>query len=231
MHQLNIIHFKALPSTNTYAKENAETLSLPALIIADGQTAGRGRRGKSFFSPSGTGLYMTLVFEAPDDCSLITSAAAVSVCIELESLGLAPKIKWVNDIFFEDKKVCGILTELFKKDGRSFVAAGIGLNLTTAYFPPELNSAGSININCAKSELAERTAKRLLGFIENNDSKRILIEYKKRLFVLGKQITYVKNGEEFSARAVDINSACNLIVKRSDGLTDTLSSGEISIKL
>lgn len=231
MSKLNIIHFETLPSTNTYAKENAEKLLLPALIIADGQTNGRGRRGKSFFSPSGTGLYMTLVFKAPDNCELITCAAAVSVCRELEALGAKPEIKWVNDVFSDGHKVCGILTELFGKDDQLFVAVGIGINLTTVSFPEELSAAGSLNIDCEKSELAEKTAERLLGYIKNSNDGNIIRDYKKRLFVLGRQITYTKNGEEFSAKAIDINDSCNLIVERSDGIIDTLSSGEISIKL
>ena len=88
-----------------------------------------------------------------------------------------------------------------------------------------------MNIDCEKSELAEKTAERLLGYIKNSNDGNIIRDYKKRLFVLGRQITYTKNGEEFSAKAIDINDSCNLIVERTDGIIDTLSSGEISIKL
>ena len=86
MSKLNIIHFETLPSTNTYAKENAEKLLLPALIIADGQTNGRGRRGKSFFSPSGTGLYMTLVFKAPGKYLLLVFVKDGKLVYDLPSL-------------------------------------------------------------------------------------------------------------------------------------------------
>jgi len=85
MSEINLIYFDILPSTNTYAKENINTLELPSLIIANGQTAGRGRQGKSFFSPYDTGLYMTLVFEAPQNYSLITPAAAVGFVMFLKN--------------------------------------------------------------------------------------------------------------------------------------------------
>ena len=144
MSKLNIIHFETLPSTNTYAKENAEKILLPALIIADGQTNGRGRRGKSFFSPSGTGLYMTLVFKAPDNCELITCAAAVSVCRELEALGAKPEIKWVNDVFSDGHKVCGILTEMdMFADRIDHVIVGTGVNVNQTMIPEELSQSAT----------------------------------------------------------------------------------------
>lgn len=228
MSQINITHFDSVDSTSNYAKINADNLLLPALITADEQTNGRGRRGNSFFSPKDTGLYMTLLIPAPEDCSLITPAAAVAVCKELEALGAAPKIKWVNDIFCKNKKICGILTELYSKGDKRFVSVGIGINLTTAQFPPEIPLAGSIDISCSKSELAENIAKRLL---ETIDSDEIINEYQKRLFIIGKTVSFQKNNVNYTATAVDINESCNLIVMLSDGTKDILSSGEISIKL
>ena len=116
MADISVTRLKTVNSTNTFAKENIRSLVLPALIIAEKQTAGRGRQGKSFFSPEGTGLYMTLVFDAPQDCSLLTPAAAVAVCNSLEKPGISPKIKWVNDVFAQGHKVCGILTEFIVSD-------------------------------------------------------------------------------------------------------------------
>lgn len=230
MSGINKIQFQTVSSTNTYAKENIKNLSLPALIISDEQTAGRGRQGKSFFSPKDTGLYMTLVFNAPESCELLTPVAAVAVCKELETLGIKPKIKWVNDIFVNERKVCGILTECFSKGDNIYIALGIGINLTTESFPNELNIAGSLSLSCDKTKLAENISRRILSFCQNNN-KDIIKEYKKRLFVLNKDIKYTKNNREFSARAVDINELCNLIVKHSDGSEAILSSGEISINL
>lgn len=223
-------HFKIINSTSTYAKENASLLDLPALITADEQTSGRGRRGNSFYSPKDTGLYMTLLIPAPTNCELLTPAAAVAVCKELEKLGAKPKIKWVNDVFVSGKKVCGILTELFEKDGRYYVAIGIGINLTTADFPSELTSAGSVGIECIKAELSEKIAESIVDYVNKPNPQNIIDEYRNRFFIIGKNITYWKNNIEFSAVAVGINESCNLIVKLSDGSTDVLSSGEISIK-
>lgn len=228
MNQIHITHFDIIDSTSDYAKLNAEKLLLPALIIADEQTNGRGRRGNSFFSPKDTGLYMTLLIPAPADCSLITPAAAVAVCRELENLGASPKIKWVNDIFCKNKKVCGILTELYSKGDKNFISVGIGINLTTADFPSDIPIAGSLEICCNKSELAENIAKKLL---ETIFSDSIIYEYRKRMFILGKTVSFKKNNADYTATAVDINESCNLIVMLSDGTKDVLSSGEISIKL
>ena len=228
MNKINILTFDSIDSTSTYAKKNANMLPLPSLIIANHQTSGRGRHGNSFYSPEQTGLYMTVIFESPESCDLLTPKAAVTVCEVLEGYGISPKIKWVNDLFYNSKKVCGILAERFIVNGKTIVSVGIGINLKTEIFPDELPMAGSINLECDKTKLAEEIA---LGLISDASSKKILSAYKERLFVLGKEITFIKNGNLSSAIAVDINESCNLIVKLSDGSYDTLSSGEISIKI
>lgn len=228
MEEINILNFDTIDSTSIYAKNNANALPLPTLITANAQTAGRGRRGNSFYSPENTGLYMTLLFEAPDSCELLTPKAAVAVCRTLEKYGINPKIKWVNDLFHNSKKVCGILAERFIFEGKAFVSVGIGINLNTEKFPDSLPMAGSINLNCNKEMLAVEIAKR---YLEDMPPEFIISEYKKRLFVLGQKITFIKNGTEYSAHAIDINEKCNLIVKHADGKTETLSSGEISIKI
>ena len=223
--------FETLPSTNTYAKENICNLSLPSLIIADHQSAGRGRRGKSFFSPKGTGLYMTLVFEEKSNSELLTPLAAVSVCEELEKLGASPKIKWVNDILVESKKICGILAERQVLNGRSYIILGIGINISTADFPENLSIAGSLGINCDKNILAEKISERILSYINESDSIDIISEYRSRLFIIGKNISYFRNNFRYVGYVKDINNQCNLIITLPDGKEDILSSGEISIIL
>lgn len=231
MSKINEYFFESLPSTNTYAKENISSLKLPALIIANGQTDGRGRRGNSFYSPANTGLYMTAIFPAPSNCGLLTPVAAVAVCKELEKLGIEPKIKWVNDVFVDSFKVCGILTELFSSGQEKFIALGIGINLTTEIFPKELTNAGSVGINCDKTKLAREITNSILQYCKNSNDLSVIEEYKKRLFILGKEITYCKNNIEYSAKVLDINEHCNLVVLRDNGSKDILSSGEISIKI
>lgn len=228
MSKINILFFESIDSTSTYARQNAASLPLPSLIIANGQTAGRGRRGNTFFSPKDTGLYMTLVTEDPENSELLTPSAAVAVCKVLEKHGVEAKIKWVNDLFINRKKVCGILSERFLANGKSVISIGIGINLTTADFPEDLKSAGSINLECSKTALAEEISEALLYQINAADT---VAEYRKRLFILGNEIGFIRDGTKYTAEAVDINELCNLIIRHPDGTTEALSSGEISIKI
>lgn len=230
--KFNRIHFDSIDSTSSYARKNASTLPLPCIITASHQTSGRGRTGKSFYSPDGTGLYMTLLIKANPKADLITPAAAVAVCKAIEeSTDISPSIKWVNDIFVDGKKVCGILSECFCIDGVTYIAVGVGVNLTTKEFPSELTQASSLGIDCEKDSLALEIATGITDYIENPDNGYVLSEYKKRLFVIGKTITYKKNGNVYTARVEGINELCNLCVITEDGKQDILSSGEISIRL
>lgn len=227
---INEIHLGVIDSTNAYAKRNASSLSLPALITASGQTQGRGRGDHSFYSPESTGLYMTFVFEANGEAELITPGAAVCVCRALEkNFGIKPGIKWVNDIFLEGKKICGILTENFIRDGRRFICIGIGINLTTADFPAELTQAGSVGINTDTRKLARCIAEELED-IRKSDSLVIIDEYKSRLFILGKEICFYLDGSEHIGIAENINDECNLIVNE-NGRIITLNCGEISVRM
>lgn len=228
----HVIHFESVDSTSSYARRNAVLLPLPCIITASHQTNGRGRQGKSFFSPRDTGLYMTLLLKANPDADLITPAAAVAVCKAIEAAShIKPSIKWVNDIYVEGKKVCGILSECFCVENTAYLAVGIGINLTTEDFPPELTQAASLGIECPKNELAISIAKGITDYIDLPDNEYVLQEYKKRLFVLGKKVYYEKNGVSFNATVEGINDFCNLIVRNDDGSSEILSSGEISIKL
>ena len=229
---MNILKFNKLDSTSTYARQNADSLPLPSLIIADYQSAGRGRRGNSFYSPEGTGLYFTLLFEAENNLPLITPAAALAVCKSLkETFNVDAKIKWVNDVFLNGKKICGILSECYVSNNQKLIAVGIGINLTTTKFPDNLSNAGSIGQECNKDLLAERICNYLLDYANNPDDKAITSDYEKQLFIIGKKITFAENNVHFTAVVEGINEQCNLEVKLDDGTIKTLSSGEISIIL
>lgn len=229
---MNIIKFNQIDSTSTYARLNAPDLPLPSLIIAESQSAGRGRRGNSFYSPNGTGLYMTLLFEAKNEIPLVTPAASLAVCKALnEFFGIDAKIKWVNDVFYNKKKICGILSECFSVNGKRLIAVGVGINLTTADFPDSLPNAGSIGQSCNKTALAETLCRYILDYAENPDDNAVAEEYEKQLFIIGRQISFSENGTAYSAVVKGINSQCNLIVELKDKSLKTLSSGEISIIL
>lgn len=236
--------FKSLESTNKTAKEMAVAgAAHGTVIISDCQTMGRGRYSRNFFSPAG-GLYMSLVlrpeglrFENP---TAVTAFAAVAVCEAIESVcQKVPEIKWVNDIFLDGKKVCGILTEAvtdFESGGLDWVVLGIGINVTTPTeeFPAELQALATSlypeeKIPGVRNKLAAQIINRILGFEIPPQETEIFEKYKKRLMVLGKKITVIQNQTEFRATAMDIDSAGHLIVKKESGEIISLSSGEIRI--
>lgn len=225
----NIYSFNSINSTSTYAYENAEKLKTPAMIIANEQTIGRGRRGNSFYSPADSGLYFTLLIKTSIMPESLTPAAAVAVCKAIEGLSdLKPQIKWVNDIFLNKKKVCGILCEAFVRNNEKYASIGIGINLTTTSFPKELTQAGSVG-NIDKKSLANEIASYIGAYFEYPCRLDIFSEYDKRLFIKGMNISYKQNNEIFSAKALGINDKFNLRVLKPDGEEITLSSGEISI--
>lgn len=236
--------YKALESTNKTAKELA-IAGAPhgTVIIADSQTKGRGRYTRSFFSPHG-GLYISIILRPEvlrfDNPTAVTAFAAVSVCEAIEIISdKTPKIKWVNDIFIDGKKVCGILTEAvtnFESGGLEWIVLGIGVNVYTRTedFPSELqNIATSVfpdkKIKGVRNKLSAEIINRILGFKTAPIEAEIFEKYKKRLMLLGKEITVIQNQTEFKATAVDVDSIGHLIVKDEKGEIITLFSGEIRI--
>ena len=231
-----LVTARTLDSTNDAAKQlAAQGAPEGTIVFAEQQTAGKGRMHRAFFSPAGTGIYMSLILRPAipaEEALFITTSAAAAVAEAIESVaGKAAGIKWVNDIFIDKKKVCGILTEKFSNGGKEYVAIGIGINVTTADFPESLDIAGNIHIDVelGKTEFAEMISKLILEYVDEPDNELMLSEYKNRLFILNRNIKYEKNGKEYSAIAIDVNSFCNLVVRRSDDTIDILSSGEISI--
>ena len=236
---------KSLESTNKTAKEMAVAgAEHGTIIISDCQTMGRGRYSRNFFSPSGGGLYMSIVlrpeamhFKNPTS---VTAFAAESVCEAIESISTkVPRIKWVNDIFIDGKKVCGILTEAvtdFESGGLDWVVLGIGINVHTRTedFPCDLQSiATSIypdkKMSGVRNRLSAEIINRILGFETLPSETEIFEKYKKRLMVLGKKITVIQNQVEYKATAIDVDSVGHLVVKNESGERITLSSGEIRI--
>lgn len=233
--------YKEIDSTNDQAKRLiADGLSGSAVILAEHQTAGKGRRGRPFYSPYKTGLYMSLVFQPKNSISeavYITSAAAVAVVLAIENLtGKSPKIKWVNDIYLDGKKVCGILTEAvtnIELHSVQNIVVGIGINISTQEFPQEISSiAGSLNPqNLSRNRLAAEIINLLLDFAENPNNRTYLSVYKSRSMVIGREIYYYKDDEVISATALAINNDGSLAVRNADGSISTLRSGEITLRL
>ncbi len=227
--------FDTLPSTNTYIKEH---LSLPhgAAVVAVNQTAGRGRRGRTFFSPDG-GLYLSVLIRrhlTAEAVGLLTSAAAVAVARAIEDLTpVKVQIKWVNDLLIRGKKVCGILAEGAPADGWAII--GIGVNVSTDTFPRELEAvATSLTKESGKTVSAAALAAAILNALEpltdTVDDGAFLEEVRRRSAVIGRDITVYRGGEVFPAHAVSIDDAGGLIITTTRG-TETLTSGEVSIRL
>ncbi len=229
------IVYKNIDSTNNEAKKQARLgEKMPCLICAETQSAGRGRLGRSFYSPEGTGLYMSLAYIAKGDMAsavTITSAAAVATAKAIDKLcGTDCKIKWVNDIYVNDRKVCGILAEAVSRDSENVIIVGIGINCTTIDFPDDIKSrAGSVGM-VDRSALAAEITKNLLVYAEDSFDRSWLAEYKDRSIVLGREITYIENDAEHIAFATDIDENGGLVINEK-GNKKTLFTGEISIKL
>ena len=226
--------FQTIDSTNTYAK--ALALSGAAngtLVLSEEQTAGRGRRGKSFFSPKSSGLYMSLMLRPKALCfdvQLVTVAAAAAVCRALESLaGVQPQIKWVNDVYLDGRKLCGILCEKVSDDNEA-VIAGVGINCGAAAFPEELqNIAGALNVPVSRNELAARIVSEL-NKVMAMDSAAVIEQYRSRSLMEGRRVRYAINGESTEATVCGIADNGNLLVVKDNGERLSLSSGEVSVK-
>ena len=240
-------------STNTYAKALGE-VKVPTLIIANEQTNGRGRLGRSFYSPSSKGIYMTIAFEPDfgiDKAMLITSLTAVAVCKSFEeTIGIGPKIKWVNDIYLQGQKVCGILTEAesnFETGTISKIIVGIGINCFEQEFPEEIKDKATYIKNPQKefdrNQLIATVVNKFFELVDNFDKTKPLRDYKSRSMILGQPILiYGTNqsalpengGRGIKARAIDIDENGGLVVEYLEGVMsrqmETITSGEVTIR-
>lgn len=232
-------------STNAIIKKRASQGEKEGLFVVAGrQTEGRGRLGRSFFSPGDTGLYMSLLLRPcikAEDAVLITTAAAVSVCEALEKAGVKnPRIKWVNDIFVEDKKVCGILTEASfnpEKAELDYAVLGVGINVyePEGGFPEDIKNIAGAVFSQKEENLRNRIAGEFLNsfmaYYHSISEKKHCAEYAKRNFVVGKKINVIKNGTTTPAKALAIDTDCGLLVEYENGERAILNSGEISVRL
>ncbi len=240
--KLKIIIVDEVVSTNTAVKEygaNGEDEGL--VLIAQKQTCGKGRMGRSFFSPDKTGLYMSLLLKPslPAEKSLyITTAAAVSAAIAIEKITKNhTHIKWVNDIFLNNKKVCGILTEASlcpETQGIKYAVLGVGINIYPPKngFPDDLKSiAGSISDTGEnlRARLASEFLNCFFEYYSNLADKAFYSEYINRSFIIGKKIIVTDSSESYDALVTGINEEFGLEVILKDGSRRTLNSGEVSI--
>ena len=218
-------------STNTRLKEWAREgkIAAPFLLTADGQTAGRGRLGRRFVSPPGTGLYMSMLVSVPakTDSGKITILAAVAVCRAIEELtGLQPKIKWVNDLFLRGKKVCGILAE--RVENGVIVGIGVNLKTPTGGFPPEAAIAGALDADIDRFALAGTVARHFLDGLEKLDTSEAIEYYRAHMPLVGHEIRCVQNGQEKNALVMGVADDGGLMIRDEDG-DHVLRTGEVSL--
>ena len=235
--------YDVITSTNTVMKERAESLPEWTVIISSCQTAGRGRIGRSFYSPSDSGIYLSVLLRPAlpaSESTRITTAAAVAACRAIESCTTAsPRIKWVNDVFVNGKKVCGILTEgslNMETGGLDWAVMGIGLDVyePDGGYPEEIREVvGSIAQQREKNlrnTLAASFLKQFYSICSRLEEADFAEEYKNRSFLIGEDILVLKGDAVLPARAVDIDRECRLLVQYEDGSREALSTGEVSVR-
>ena len=242
--QDSLYWFDSIESTNTSAKELALRGAVQGTtLIADHQTGGRGRRGRSFHSPAGSGIYMSVILRPnlpPSELMHLTCAAAVALCDAVEkSCGFRPGIKWTNDLVYGQRKLAGILTELgFNAQGNvDWVIVGIGINCTQeeSQFPEEIRDmAGSLASVSGRSIDRAKVAAAMMDALFCMDLTRkeeILDQYRKDCITLGREISVVRaDGNVHHGTALDIDIQGALIVQLADGTTEVVNSGEVSIR-
>ncbi len=243
--QLNAshVHFKkTTASTNQDAKTMATADSADAVIIAFEQTAGRGRLGRQFFSPSGSGLYFSVLLHpscSADQVIMLTTASAVFIAEALEPLVKQPiGIKWVNDLYMDHRKVCGILSESgYGANSRLlYTVVGIGVNVTDPVggYPTDIHQkAGSLwgNHTPDSAALAEAIAamvNRLLAFSKRLCRDAVMPSYRKRSLLTDKAVTFEKDGHLLSGTVCGVDDEAHLLVRVGSDLL-TLSTGEITL--
>ena len=234
--------FDILSSTNDFAKEliNSDSFQNGTTIIANSQTNGRGRFARNFYSPANTGIYFSSILKISlpiRDVSLITIISALAVCKAIKKFtNLNPQIKWINDIYLDSRKICGILVENvcdstnLKSKG---IIVGIGINLSTEKFPKEIeNKAGSIMCDeLSRSRLIAEIINNLFDLAKDVYDKKIIEEYKSLSLVLNKEITYIKDNNTYIAMTIDINNAGKLVVKDVNNNISVLECEEVTIKI
>ena len=217
---------ETLDSTNDACRRALAAGAEQSLVLAAQQTGGRGRRGRRFFSPPG-GLYMSLAFPAaPDELGLTCRAAVVTAEVIEAITGRVCGIKWVNDLLYGGKKVCGILAER----AGAHVILGVGVNLIPVPLPPELaETVGFLDCGDVRERLAAEIARSLL--CRDAGDRAFMDAYRRRSVVPGKEITCSVGQRVFHARALEIDDSGALVVLRGDGARETLQWGEVSIRL
>lgn len=242
--KLNIEIFNELDSTNNYLKKIGSIGEKEnKLVIAESQTGGRGRMGRSFYSPNGTGIYFSLLLHpkfSAEKSLFLTVMAAVSVAEAVMKYNKNDvKIKWVNDIYIDGKKVCGILTEgaINSNKKLDYAIVGIGINVIAPEngFPDDIKDiATAIFPGNAEENIKEKivadVVNRFFSMYNGVDNDYIR-RYKEYSYLTGKEINIISGETIRPATVIDITDDCHLLVKNENGEIEEISSGDVSVRL
>ena len=236
---------QSVDSTNRMARQlAAQGAPSGTCVIADRQTAGRGRRGRSFYSPPGEGLYMSVVLRPralPEDIMNLTALVAVGACDAVEAVcGERPGIKWTNDLVFGTKKLAGILTELSviaETREVEYVVVGVGVNCAQTQFPADIQDvATSILLATGRRVARSCLAAALLRAFARLDAQlpgaceEDMVRFRTGCVTLGKRVTILRGDTAREAFAEDIAPDGALIVRYDDGTREHIASGEVSVR-
>lgn len=240
-----IVYKEITKSTNSDVRRMAEDgADNGLLVVADSQTQGKGRRGRTWESPKGENLYFSMLLKpdfAPDKASMLTLVAAYSVArVIREKTGLDAKIKWPNDIVVGKKKVCGILTEMnMERDYIHHIVVGIGINVNAKKIPLEIQEMAT-SLKLEKGELVSRAnllsdillqfEKDYLSFLAAEDLQPFVDEYNQMLVNKGSLVKVLDPKGEFSGIAGGIDKEGMLIVFKEDGQIEKVYAGEVSVR-
>lgn len=240
----NVEYYDEVDSTNLMAKKLARSGAKEGtVVVADRQTAGRGRLGRSWTSPSGVGIWMSLILKPnimPQKASQITLVAGLSMCEAIaEVTGLDTKIKWPNDIVVNGKKICGILTEMSAEMDRiNYIVVGIGVNVNNKFFPEELPYASSLAIEGNKEYTRKEIIQRFLAYFEEDyavykkdESLRHLLErYSQNCITLNNKVKIIEQGKERIAFAKGITEDGALKLINENNEEEIVFAGEVSVR-
>ncbi|MBP3926661.1 MAG: biotin--[acetyl-CoA-carboxylase] ligase [Clostridium sp.] len=241
----DVLYFDETDSTNTEIKKAAEKGALHGtLAVADYQFMGKGRRGRSWTSPHGVGIWMSILLRPqlhPSCASMLTLVSALAVADGIEEVcGLDTKIKWPNDIVVNGKKVCGILTEMSTElECINYVVVGIGINANTLEFPEDIKAVATsllletgVRVNRSRliGAVMKAMEKYYALFLEHQDMSGLLKVYNEKLANKDNVVRVLAPGNEYTGTAEGINAAGELLVRMEDGELRTVISGEVSVR-
>lgn len=245
MENKQIIYYKQLDSTNAeIARLAVQGAEHGTVVVAESQTAGRGRKGRSWESPAGENIYMSILLRpdcGPNKAPMLTLVMAYSVAQVIEEFEFAEvQIKWPNDLVLSGKKICGILTEMQLKGSEiDYVVVGVGINVNTRKFPVELeDKATSLFLESGSKFERETIVEKIVDKFEHayrqfcnaQDLSFLQETYNSMLVNAGKEVRVLEPGNEYTAYAQGINSKGELMVRMLNGEEKAIYAGEVSVR-